>query len=245
MKKKIIFILLLAFCVSSLFVACSPNDDANKNVDATQQPIISEPENSSSQSADNETTDTKPSDSITDIVQSLLSQEEDGFFFFVNDNKIKLPMKYSEFISKTNASPKDDIPDTILSYDTKTFTVVIENVEATIATRGLEFDNVEIPFDDTYVISVEMPIAQNIELKKGINKNFSKEQILELYGEPDFGNASLEYEFFYYSLPVDSFNEFNFGVELAIGNIDIDDSINSMKNIVSFKYGNLDIGYVE
>lgn len=242
-KLTTLLSLFLCFVIVLSFVGCSNNEKIDKTDTDIAQNETQSPE-------DNKETETIPSDTknegkdeADEKQPSILSQEEDGFYFVYNKNQIKLPMKYTDFIEKTNATVKTEVPEKIFSHESQYVKLTIDGAEATIVVMGNEF-NKEISFQDASVISIEMPITDNIEFKKGVKNNFTKSRIISRYGEPDFGNASLYEEYLYYSLPFDSFDDHVFGLELTYSN-KTNDKSQKTKDLAYFKYGSLHIEYIQ
>lgn len=251
--KKITTILSIILCIALLFcfVGCSAKSDSDDTKNPTTQNNVSNPDNTKPSTSPNDNKPLNDKDDKEDKkdteekIPSKLSQEADGFYFTFDGNKIKLPMKYSEFMEKMNAIAVDTIPEKIFSHESKIVKIKVVDTDATIVVMGNDFNN-EILFNDADVISLEMDFIDEITLKKDIKNNFVKTRVIARYGEADFGNASQYDEYFYYSLPFDSYDDHNFGLELTFsGKVDKDGKTEQNKTIEYFKYGSLHIEYVE
>lgn len=251
MKKfTIILSLILCFALLFTFVGCSQKD----NVDDNQTPST---ENSTSNS-DNTTNPTVPNENkpsgekdkdnkgdAEEKTPSKLSQEADGFYFTYNGNQIKLPMDYAGFMEAMGATAIDTVPEKIFSHESQIVKIKVGDTDATIVVMGNDFNN-EIPFVNASVISLEMDFIDGIVFKKDIKNDFPKSRIIARYGQADFGNASQYNEYLYYSLPHDSYDDHNFGLELTMSSaVDEDGKEVKNKTIEHFKYGSLHIEYVE
>lgn len=229
MKKLLyIFTLSLLFLLIFCLVACSPNEITHSDSSTT----------STTQSETNETN--KPvidSDVENDKGNNMsqLSTDSDGFYFTYNDAIIKLPIEYSSFMQITKATALEDVPKEIFSHESKVLKIKLDQSEATIVVMGKDFNKTST-FDDALVISIEAPFTDNIIFKKNIKNTSTKGKIFALYGKPSFTNTSSEYEYLYYALPNDSFDDHKFGLEITIFN---NYKNNGQNPIVSFKYGSL------
>ena len=255
--KKITIVLSLLLCVVLLFsfVGCSSKNtvDDDKNPTTQNNSVNSDGTMQSTNPNENKPNnkeDKNDKDDTNKKTPSKLSQETDGFYFTFNGNKIKLPMKYSDFMKKMDAIAIDTVPEKIFSHESQVIKIKVGDTEAKIVVMGNDF-NKEINFADADVISLEMNFIDEIVLKKDVKNNFIRTRVIARYGEPDFGNASQYHEYLYYSLPhntlaFESYSDHNFGLELTLSTV-IDDSEKGTKNttIEYFKYGSLNIGYVE
>ncbi len=255
--KKITIILSLLLCAVLLFsfVGCSSKNtvEDNKNPTTQNNPVNSDDATQPTKPNENKPNnkeDKNDKDDTNEKTPSKLSQETDGFYFTFNENKIKLPMKYSDFMKKMDATAIDTVPEKIFSHESQVIKIKVGDTEAKIVVMGNDF-NKEINFVDADVISLEMNFIDGIVLKKDIKNNFIRTRVIARYGEPDFGNASQYNEYLYYSLPhdtlaFDSYSDHNFGLELTLSTV-LDDSGKEAKNtsIEYFKYGSLHIEYVE
>lgn len=255
--KKITIILSFILCFALLFTfaGCSPKD----NVDDKQNSSVQ----NSTANSDDTTQSTKPNENKPDNnkedkndkgdteekTPSKLSQESDGFYFTYNGNKIQLPMNYSDFMEKMGAVAIDTTPEKIFSHESQVMKIKVGDVDAKIVVMGNDF-NKEINFADASVISLEMDFIDGIVFKKDVKNNFVRARVIARYGEADFGNASQYDEYLYYSLPYntlpfDSYNDHNFGLELTLSCVDDNGDKAKSKTIDYFKYGSLHIEYVE